>query len=94
MRALTALLAASLLGGCIAPRAHPPKAESTEKISYNRRELPPEQGLFSGPDGNFTIYRNHAEKRRNQVDRPPEPKPPTTISCELGYVCDPPAPGR
>lgn len=95
MRALAAVLVASLCGGCIAPRAHPPKREGAEKVSYNRRELPPEQGLFSGPDGTFTIYRNDAERRRNQVDLPPPaPKPPTTLSCEPGYVCDPPSPAR
>lgn len=91
MRALTAVLAAALLGGCIAPRAHPPRSESAEKVSYNRRELPPEPGLFSGPDGSFTIYRNEAEKRRSRADQPPPPpKQPTTLSCEPGYVCDPP----
>jgi hypothetical protein len=97
MRAFAAALAAILLGGCVAPKAHPPKAEGAEKRSYNRRELPPEQGLFSGPDGTFTVYRNDAERRRSQPPAPPAPPAPpkpTTLSCEPGFVCDPPAAPR
>jgi hypothetical protein len=94
MRALAALLLAALLGGCIAPKAHPPKSERESKPLYNRRELQPEQGLFSGPDGNFTIYRNDAERRREQPPVAPAPPKPTTISCQPGFVCDPPAPAR
>ena len=37
--------------------------EPVEKpASYNRRELPPSPGLFTGPDGTWTLYRNDAER--------------------------------
>jgi hypothetical protein len=85
MRALAAAATlALLLGGCAA--AGPgPKDERGEKISYNRRELESRPGLFTGKDGVWTIYRS---------DGPPPPPPPprpTTLSCERGQVCDPPA---
>lgn len=84
MRALAATTALALaLGGC-AGGAQPKPAEKGEKVSYNRRELPPAQGLFTGKDGVWTIYRS---------DGPPPPPPPpkpTTLSCERGQVCDPP----
>lgn len=83
----TATACALLLGGCVAPAAHPPKSEREGKISYNRRELESRPGVFTGPDGVWTIYPNDA-------DRPaPAPAPPkrTTLSCERGQTCDPPA---
>jgi len=47
------------LGGCATPRL---KSACGESKSYNRRDLPPEQGLFTGPDGVWTIYRNDADE--------------------------------
>lgn len=48
-KALTLVLLALLLSACasIEPMAYPPAAD----------EIPPGPGLFSGPDGEFTIYR-------------------------------------
>ena len=64
MRALALAMAlALLLGGCM---NRPPRKDRSGEISYNRRDLPPEQGLFTGPDGVWTIYRNNA-------DEPPAP---------------------
>jgi hypothetical protein len=51
---------AALLAGCA---AHAP--EPIEK-------LPPSQGLFTGPDGAWTVYRNDAERAATP---PPEPEP-------------------
>jgi hypothetical protein len=85
MRALpTAAALALLLGGCAAP-APAPKAERGEKISYNRRELESRPGLLTGHDGVWTIYRSDGPPP------PPPPRRPTTLSCERGQVCDPPA---
>jgi len=79
MRAALAALAA--LAGCAIP---PPATERGEKVSYNRRELPPAQGVFTGKDGVWTIYRSDGPAP------PPPPPRPTTLSCERGQVCDPP----
>lgn len=88
MRAAAAGAAlALLLGGCVAPSAHPPKSEREGKISYNRRELESRPGVFTGRDGVWTIYRSDADAP------PPGPPPPpkrTTLSCERGHECDPP----
>jgi len=85
MRALVWTIAAALLlPGCM---ARPAQRDRSGEVSYNRRELPPERGVFSGDDGVFTIYSNER--------RPAEPLPPprkTTLSCERGQVCDPPLP--
>jgi hypothetical protein len=78
-----ALAAALLLGGCT---SRPARHDRSGEVSYNRRELPPSPGLFTGEDGVWTVY-------RNDVVRAPEPPPPrrrTTLSCEEGHVCDPP----
>jgi len=85
MRTLAAATTAlALLAGCAAP-APAPKGERTEKISYNRRELESRPGLLTGQDGVWTIYRSDGEPP------PPPPPRPTTLSCERGQVCDPPA---
>jgi hypothetical protein len=90
MRALPAATALGLLlGGCVAPSAHPPKAEREGKISYNRRELESRPGVFTGRDGVWTIYRSDADR---PAPAPPAPPKRTTLSCERGHVCDP-APG-
>jgi hypothetical protein len=54
-----------------------PREEGGPRPSYNRRELPPEPGLFTGPDGVWTIYRNDEDEpagggRRVIVDDPDE----------------------
>lgn len=87
MRALAAATALALLAGC-ATRASAPEADAAEKPGYNRRELESRPGLFTGKDGVWTIYRSDGP--------PPSPPPaePTTLACERGQVCDPPAPER
>jgi hypothetical protein len=88
MRALGAA-ALALLGGCAASTPTPaPVGEPAAKPGYNRRELESRPGLFTGKDGVWTIYRS---------DGPPPPPPPprpTTLACERGHACDPPAPER
>lgn len=55
MRApLHAAVLALALFGCAGSTPEP--VEKPE--SYNRRELPPSPGLFTGPDGTWTLYRN------------------------------------
>jgi hypothetical protein len=62
MRTLTLAIAlALLLGGCM---NRPARKDRSGEVSYNRRDLPPEQGLFSGPDGSWTIYRNNPDEPR------------------------------
>lgn len=85
MRALAGIATLALLCGCVAPGARPPKAETKEKASYNRRDMPPERGLFSGRDGAWTIYRNDADRTDEEPVAPPKR---TTLSCERGHVCD------
>jgi hypothetical protein len=85
MRALTAATALALLGGCVAPSAHPPKAEREGKVGYNRRELESRPGVFTGSDGVWTIYRSDAER---PAPGPPPPPKRTTLSCERGHDCD------
>jgi hypothetical protein len=83
MRGLAlALAAALLLGACM---SRPPRHDRSGEVSYNRRELPPEEGLFTGPDGTWTVYDNAPDRE--------DPAPPrrTTPSCDEGQVCEPPA---
>jgi hypothetical protein len=56
--ALAAALALSL-AACVAPG---PRQAPPPGTSYNRRDLPPERGVFSGPDGVWTIYRNDEDR--------------------------------
>lgn len=90
MRTLAAAAAALALLGACAARAPAPK-EPGEKMSYNRRELESRPGLLSGKDGVWTIYRSDGPP---PPAPPPPPPRPTTLSCERGHVCDPPAPER
>jgi hypothetical protein len=75
MRAAALALALALgLAACVAPGPAPKPAPGA---GYNRRELPPEPGLFTGPDGVWTIYRNDEDEpasggRRVIVDDPEE----------------------
>ena len=59
MRAVAlAIVLALLLGGCM---NRPPHRDRSGEVSYNRRDLPPEPGLFTGKDGVWTIYRNNPD---------------------------------
>ena len=70
MRATAMLFAFALaLGGCM---SRPPTHDRSGEVSYNRRDLPPEQGLLTGPDGVWTIYRNDAT--RSDADEAPARK--------------------
>ena len=80
MRALTlAMSLALLLGGCM---NRPPQHDRSGEVSYNRRDLPPEQGLLTGPDGEWTIYRNNADEPPARCETNPD---------EEGGCEDPPA---
>lgn len=89
MRALAAAIASALFAsGCALPRPAPDDHDG--ETSYNRRELEPRPGLFTGSDGEWTLYRNDA------AEPPPQPPvddvPPArrTLLCEPGHHCDPP----
>jgi hypothetical protein len=87
MRGLAVVVAVlALLVGCM---SRPAQRDRSGEVSYNRRELPPEQGVFSGRDGVFTIYGN--DREHGAVEPPPPPRK-TTLACERGQVCDPPSP--
>jgi hypothetical protein len=69
----TALGLALALAGCT---SRPPSHDRSGEVSYNRRDLPPhEPGLFTGPDGVWTVYRN---------DAPEEPAPPPKRTILMG----------
>jgi hypothetical protein len=68
-RLAVAAIAPILLWGCASP-APAPEAGAADKTSYNRRELEPRPGLFTGRDGVWTIYRN------DQAPAPAEAPPP------------------
>jgi hypothetical protein len=86
MRVLALALAGALLVGACTSR--PPRHDRSGEVSYNRREMPPSQGLFSGKDGEWTAYRNDVVESE-PVRRPP-PRRTTTLSCQEGHVCHPP----
>lgn len=80
MRALALAMAfALLLGGCM---NRPPRKDRSGEVSYNRRDLPPEPGLLTGPDGVWTIYRNNA-------DPSPDEEPPARRRTVLHEQGDP-----
>lgn len=64
LRGLALASAAALLAGCAAPAVCAPKAERNEKVGYNRREMPPEQGLFTGSNGVWALYLDDADPTR------------------------------
>jgi hypothetical protein len=49
MRRLAFAVAIALVAACART------APSSDHAGYNRREMPPSQGLFTGPDGVWTI---------------------------------------
>jgi hypothetical protein len=59
-RLVVAMVIALLLGGCAAG------APKCNKVSYNRRELPPGPGVLSGPSGSYTIYRRGKDDNRQE----------------------------
>jgi hypothetical protein len=69
MRAAALALALALGLACAAPGPAPKPAPGA---GYNRRELPPEPGLFTGPDGVWTIYRNDEDRPEGGRPRIPE----------------------
>jgi hypothetical protein len=67
MRGLAITIVIALpLSGCA---MHQPRA-APEPASYNRRELPPTDGLFTGPDGSWTIYRSHEDPPPKRDEAP------------------------
>lgn len=58
--AVALAIAPALAVGCM---SRPPQKDRSGEVSYNRRELPPEQGLFTGSDGEWTVYRNNRERK-------------------------------
>ncbi len=40
----------------------PARKDRSGEVSYNRRDLPPEPGLFTGPDGVWTVYRSGTDR--------------------------------
>ena len=67
-RLTLALGIALALAGCM---NRPPRHDYSGEISYNRRDLPPEPGLFTGCDGVWTVYRNQPERLPERC--PPQP---------------------
>jgi len=99
MRAPSLLLLAlaGSLAGCAAHAPEPPD----KPASYNRREMPPSQGLFTGPDGNWTVYQSGGESAaRPNADAAPEASPPEppappkrreVLMCDRPEGCETPA---
>ena len=96
MRGATLATCLSLaLSGCAA--AHAPEPIRDRPVSYNRREMPPQQGLLTGSDGAWTLYRNHEDRvaQPTQQEKPPEPAPPPApkrreILCDRDNPCSGP----
>ncbi len=91
MRAIAlALLSVLLLAAACTSR--PARHDRSGEISYNRRELPPASpGVFTGPDGTWTVYCNDAAAAHD--DCPPA-REQAKKPCEEGQTCDPPAEPR
>jgi hypothetical protein len=99
MRAVAlALLSLLLLDGCM---SRPPRRDRSGEVSYNRRDLPPSQGLLSGPDGAWTLYRSGAESEAapgaaapaapEAPAEPARPKRREILLCDPGSrYCEPP----
>ena len=92
MRGTTLGLCLALaLAGCAA--AHAPEPIRDRPASYNRREMPPQQGLLTGPDGEWTLYRNDEDRvaqptQPEAAEPPPPPKPKhREILCDRDDPC-------
>lgn len=91
-----ATLFALALAGCAGTTPEP----AEKPAGYNRRELPETQGLFSGPDGSFTVYRNDADRAAAAASAPapapaqpepqaePEPKRREILLCDRSRKCE------
>lgn len=104
MRARTSLLLAALVGSLAGCAMHAPEPPD-RPASYNRRELPPQQGLFSGPDGVFTVYQSGEAAAAPGAQPPPEaaapvepaplepvrPKSREVLMCDRLEGCEKPA---
>lgn len=69
---LHAVVLALMLFACAGSTPEP----AEKPASYNRRELPPSQGLFTGPDGSWTLYRNDGERAAPAPATAPEAAAP------------------
>ena len=95
MRALTLALGIALaLAGCAGSAPEPAK----RPVSYNRRDLPPDQpGLLTGPDGTWTLYSHDPHPppaaEPASADEKAEPEPPrhrTILMCDHSRNCEQP----
>ncbi len=76
--ALMTALAAGLVG-CAGSAPQP----AEKPVSYNRRELAPTDGLFTGSDGEWTVYRNDKKKKKDEAEeKPPAPEEMTPSASE------------
>lgn len=75
-----------LLGACM---SRTPRHDRSGEKSYNSRELPPAQGLFTGPDGVWTVGGGGSRTADPDAARdvPKPARPPETLLCEPGYEC-------
>lgn len=63
MRVYLAAIMLASLTGCGGMSVHP-----GEQV-HKRREIPPGEGLFSGPSGEFVIMRGRRETREPRADK-------------------------